>query len=357
MKKIVSYISIFLLAVSCETPVFIEPIGPEKEILLQACLQTIDQQHTVLAAYALHDQIIPAQDLTLNCFVNGELVAVGSGRTDRDNQYTSYQFTATIQPGDSVRIEAIGPQQRAVARVKAPKALPVVPQVTVERVTVYDTEGDAISRIRFHIPVQDIPNERNWYRINTYSRNVEQVYITEENRDEYMTGYKEPGWNSLFDGTEFIELSNTKDAVLNPDGREGDSFRPDYLANQHHFFTDELFEDKQNEFILDGVSREYVRRVSGIYSGYQYRNTITAIFDIQCMPHEDFMRSRLLEMRDFNVTGMPIVDNLFSEDMILPENVEGGIGLVSIRTVTRAEVVFGPYGYNITTGFLHDLDI
>ena len=41
------------------------------------------------------------------------------------------------------------------------------------------------------------------------------------------------------------------------------------------------------------------------------------------------------------MTGIEFVDDLLSDDSILPDNVEGGIGLVTIRSVSRAVFDFG----------------
>ena len=76
MKKFFIHIYIFaaavLLAASCETPLFIEPVGEECQTVLQARLLTSDSLHTVHASYSLHDSVIPADDLTIRCFVNGQ---------------------------------------------------------------------------------------------------------------------------------------------------------------------------------------------------------------------------------------------------------------------------------------------
>jgi hypothetical protein len=49
----------------------------------------------------------------------------------------------------------------------------------------------------------------------------------------------------------------------------------------------------------------------------------------------------MLEMRYFSLTGVPYVDGLLSEDIVPPDNVEGGIGFVTVRSVSRAVCDFG----------------
>ncbi|HAC41064.1 MAG TPA: hypothetical protein DCF48_05820 [Rikenellaceae bacterium] len=359
MKNTFLSLSVLCLAFSCQTPVFIEPVGPEKELVLQARLLTSDEQHTVYASYSFHDNCEPAEDITVSCYVNGQLVAVTSEDT-RLGQYreAAYQFKATIQPGDSVRIEAIGPDNRAVARTKAPEALPAIPDVTAEELTIYNDKGNVVTRFRFHIPVHDIPQERNWYRINTTCHTIVRMYVSEEVHE------KEPwyptGWSTLEENTLAIRHSNTKDPVLNPDGRESkDSYVDDYLSNPHHFFTDELFEDGSNEFILEASPYDYTQGARfSMSSGIQYQYTITAYFDIQSLSREDFMHSRMLEMDHFNLSGVSIVDDLFSEDMVLPGNVEGGMGLVTVRSVTRAPYEFGTYDCDVHNWYdVYDLHL
>ena len=51
--------------------------------------------------------------------------------------------------------------------------------------------------------------------------------------------------------------------------------------------------------------------------------------------------SRMQEMQYLTLTGVDWVDGLFSEDQVLPCNVEGGIGLVTVRSVSRAVLFLG----------------
>lgn len=153
MKNTFLSLSVLCLAFSCQTPVFIEPIGPEKELVLQARLLTSDEQHTVYASYSFHDNCEPAEDITVSCYVNGQLVAVTSEDT-RLGQYreAAYQFKATIQPGDSVRIEAIGPDNRAVARIKAPEAHSRHPGCNSGRIDHLQRQGQCRNAVLFPYP-------------------------------------------------------------------------------------------------------------------------------------------------------------------------------------------------------------
>ena len=204
MKKIYLIIVAFL-PLSCETALFPEPVGPEREIALQARMMTTDSIHTVHAAYSLYDTLASAADLTVACYVNGECVAVTSdseAETDtwhRERAWRAYRFRADVHPGDSVRIEAAGPEGTAMVRLKAPDA-PPVPEVSVERIPVKNSYDNSI--FRFRIRVADVPGQRNWYRMVTLGRQV----LDEHNPEE--------GWHRVVDKTITIPVDNTKDSFL-----------------------------------------------------------------------------------------------------------------------------------------------
>ena len=72
------------------------------------------------------------------------------------------------------------------------------------------------------------------------------------------------------------------------------------------------------------------------------------------MSVRDFLNSRMLEMDYFSLSGVGLVDRLFSEDLVLPNNVDGGIGLVSVRSVTREEYNLGVYEVGFDNFFSPD---
>lgn len=339
MMKKIYILGLLLAAVSCQTPLFIDPIGPSKELVLQARLLTSDTLHTVYASYSAHESLSWANDLTVSCFVNGVLAAQTSevdfekkAPTDQiDRSLCTYHFRAVIHPGDSVRIEAVGRENRAVARMKAPDA-PPVPEVSLEKFTKQDVNGRARAAYRFSLRVQDVPGQRNWYRLVCSSKQVLDWYAHAGSR---MADHE--GWNRYGEWKKTIQVDNTRDPLLNPDGRTVEEFHHDYLANEYNFFTDELFEDGSIGLTLDAWAYDYIYSYStSFYGQAQYRSFHTAYFDLQSLSREDYLNSRMLEMDNFYLLPIGFIDSLFSEDLVLPGNVEGGLGLVTVRSVSRA---------------------
>ena len=334
MKKIYLVIACFL-PLSCETALFPDPVGPEREIALQARILTTDTLHTVHAAYSTHDSLEPAEDLTVACYVNGACVAVATdseAETDEwknETTWRAYRLRADIQPGDSVRIEATGRDGTAI-----------VPVVSVEKIARKDGGGFDDPVYRFRIRVDDLSRQRNWYRMVTLGRQVVDEYRPEGH--PLYNWKEEGGWFRVLDKTIDIQADNTKDPFLNPDGRAADSRNPDYLANQYNMFSDELFEDGTVNLTLEARVRDYFKIDNlATYSICSYRRSIAALFDLQSLSREDYLNSRMLEMRYFSLTGVPYVDGLLSEDIVPPDNVEGGIGFVTVRSVSRAICDFG----------------
>ena len=183
MKKIYLIIACFL-PLSCETALFPDPVGTEREIALQARILTTDTLHTIHAAYSTHDALESADDLTVACYVNGKCMAVTSdsepetGSWGEEVAWRAYRLRADIQPGDSVRIEATGREGSAIVRVKAPDA-PPVPVVSVEKIPRKDGGGFDDPVYRFRIRVDDLSGQRNWYRMVTLGRQVVDEYRPE----------------------------------------------------------------------------------------------------------------------------------------------------------------------------------
>ena len=346
MKKIFFIAGLFMLA-SCETLLLPDPTGPERQIALQARLMTTDTLHTVYAAYSKYDSLEQAEDLTIACYVNGECVAVTSesvvGETERYSdkkaQWRAYTFRADIHPGDSVRIEATSPTERATASVKAPDAVPV-PEVSMDVIPSEDGES-YLDWLRFRIHVEDQPGKRNWYRLSTSMRRVVNERHPAGIVSPYYDWTGDDSWHCVYDKTEDISMSNATDVFLNPDGRTVNKWTKDYLANEYNFFTDELIEDGAVDLTLETLADSICHLLLSSYSVCTYHGSFYVFFDLQNLSREDYLNSRMREMKYLSLTDVEFVDGLFSEDLVLPDNVKGGIGLVTVRSVSRAVLFLG----------------
>jgi hypothetical protein len=145
----------------------------------------------------------------------------------------------------------------------------------------------------------------------------------------------------VYDKTEDISMSNATDVFLNPDGRTVDRWTKDYLANEYNFFTDELIEDGAVDLTLETSAYSICHLLLSSYGACTYHGSFYVYFDLQNLSREDYLNSRMQEMKYLSLTDVEFVDELFSEDLVLPDNVKGGIGLITVRSVSRVVFMLG----------------
>lgn len=328
---------------ACTRTLFPDPTGPEKLIALEARLNTADTLHTVYASYSLHDDVVPADDLTIACYVNGEKKAETTEYEAYTTQANAYRLRADIAPGDVVRIVAVPPGGAANAEAEATAP----PAPLLERVEI---DGDLSGvgngeTLLVRIRLKDTPGERNWYRLQLFRRQETVDVTCEEHFGPSRNARCGHVAAEVFPGTE-------KEPLLNPTASEpADQRDRDYFLNRHNFFTDELFMDGTYTlqvraaaalFLLPELSSwtdtgDYWDEDSGKIVRYPmvYRTDREMVVRISALTRTDFLRARLWEQNRFSLTGFYFFDELFSEEMAYPENVQGGIGCVSVRSVSE----------------------
>ena len=164
MKRIL-LLTLPLLA-ACTRTLFPDPTGPEKMIALEARLSTADTLHTLYASYSLHDDVVPADDLTISCYINGEKKAETTDYKPYTTYANAYRLRADIAPGDIVRIVAVSPDgaAEAEAEVTAPPA-PLLERVEIDG----DLSGVGLGKtLLVRIRLKDTPGERNWFRMQLF---------------------------------------------------------------------------------------------------------------------------------------------------------------------------------------------
>ena len=235
MKRIL-LLTLPLLA-ACTRTLFPDPTGPEKMIALEARLSTADTLHTLYASYSLHDDVVPADDLTISCYINGEKKAETTDYEAYTTHANAYRLRADIAPGDIVRIVAVSPDgaAEAEAEVTAPPA-PLLERVEIDG----DLSGVGLGKtLLVRIRLKDTPGERNWFRMQLFRHQETFDVVKEEHLGPARALAARCGHVTaeVFPQTE-------KEPLLNPTASEpANQWDRDYFLNRHNFFTDELFTD------------------------------------------------------------------------------------------------------------------
>jgi hypothetical protein len=279
------------------------------------------------------DRIDSLPGATVNCYVNGtvhravaappEYEPTYDWQTDdivflpRKDRFTRYDFQAEFKPGDEVRIEASkdGMQAWAELIVPQPGTMVSVDTATVVKSLVYhDLEGSETYEqeyLEFTVRLRDVAGEDNYFMMNADMESTSLDY------DTFHDLVLEDGYSSgLGDLFEDLLPVNSTHCFSDKMFRDGEVtvhlYFPSYSFNRYYYYDyyDEDYED-------DGRDMTFRLRLSSIDRGFY--NYLRALNNMLCY--------------GFDVT--PII-----EPTMLPNNVQGGMGMVSVAAESLFELTF-----------------
>ncbi len=203
----------------------------------------------------------------------------------------AYLITKQFKAGDKVLFRASHPNypSPAEAEVIVPKA-PKFDVKTKEITKLIKTSGSHYKKelLKFTIKVQDIKNENNYYRLKIhYANSSGEVFETPriDNKEDYIMMKGEPRTDN-----EDLEI-----------GISGD------YKNNYNVFSDELFRDKEGTIT--------------VYCSVPHRDC-KVLVSIEGINATLYRYLQVIDNTDYN--------NPLVTPTILPTNVKGGVGVISI---------------------------
>ena len=328
MKKTLPIISFLaLLAGACTNPLEIDFYQAPEVIILNAMLRTDDTVHFALVSRGQIDEVLPAPNAQLRCFVNGTLVAEGTCIPQEKELHTSrFEFPAKIKPGDEVRLEAVDGSLRASATVTAPEAAPLV---SVDTAYVKDGHYSHSDGIRCKLQLQDLPDQDNWYRLSVR--------------------YERERFKNIFDDGDYrqdpLNFGFLEDPILR-DGYQAEAERPNDFtrlfsgttSNAYCSFKDEPFADgsAEVEIQLPLVNNSHY----STYTFYDYETqtyvshtivmTAKLKFTLLTITKEEYDYLAQLNKSLHRSLDLGVLE----EPVHIPGNVEGGHGFVSVASAS-----------------------
>lgn len=328
-----------VLTVSCSRELDL----PETEgdlVVLNAILYTDETQHDVFLSLSTREGDLPLSDADVRCTI-GDGPEVVAKQIENTNNSARYQFEAAICPGDRVRIEATGGTYRARAEVTAP-ALPLP-----EALDTLSTDG----RMQFALRIQERPDEADYYQLQLAYRvhTSIDVYWRDVNpHPEYpesgFTAGKQTG-HFEYETDQPVPLDLGEDPILN-DGYTPQSIIDKYYntnagflfefspVNKTRIFSDHLFPAGGATVHFSTQTRNFrmeERRSNYEYdewSRFHYRLTRQLVVRLMALDEHTWQYlgtvNRVREMNGFNT--------LLVEPVVIPTNVEGGLGFVGIAS-------------------------
>ncbi len=304
--------------------------------------------HIVCLAISKDIQIDRINSGSVRCYINGELAAEGivdDGNDDAfmtdeetgvygiqasDAMQTRFTFKADFKPGDLVRIEAEANDgaYKAYSEVTVPKAPEFHIADTIHQQTPSGGNQFHNGSYRIILDGRDIEGENDYYRIKMGYSRLDKAFR------ETADGPKR--WD-VRHGFRHIRFDKGKDPILNDGAASEDLDLFGASRNSFNVFSDRLFSDKSFRITTE-IDSSIPNSGPMIDGDGEYDRTDSEISlhaVIYGITEEEYHHLKALSIYDY-VDG----DITFTEPISFPDNVEGGVGLVSICTPSVATVIF-----------------
>ncbi|MCR5463979.1 MAG: DUF4249 domain-containing protein [Bacteroidales bacterium] len=341
--------------VACENTIRYEYDPSDGKITILGQLSTTNTKHTLFLSMSYPDRIDSLPGAKVECFVNGarsvakaipagyteELVNWQTGETmlvPNRFPYTQYEFEANFKPGDKVRIEASKGNLNAWTELVVPKlgTIMSVDTATVVKSFVYqDIDGtDTYEQeyLEFTLRLRDVQGEDNYYSMNGNLTTV--TSLSSDDEGETRVDTEGPYW---------LDYETFHDLILE-DGYSsgmGELFEDMVPVNSTHCFSDKLFKDSE------ATVRFYIP--SYYFKNYYYffydadRIEINRFFRLSMKSFDRSFYNYLRALNNMDTYGYDVSPII--EPTMLPNNVNGGMGIVSIAAESTVEMIFEPFVY------------
>lgn len=318
-----------------------------KPLLMMNSQMTVgDTLHLVYLAISKDVSIEKISSGAVKCYVNDELAAEGvlderpdetfitdentdvDGFKAGDTRQTRFSFKADFKPGDIVRIEAEanGGAYKAFSEVTVPKA-PAID--TPDTICQIKPGHESVYQYKIRAKGKDVAGEKNYYRIKAgYSTKCTFFIKETEYSDARQVVRTEP--------FEYLEIDKGNDPILN----DGDPAEELDLAgasvNSFNVFSDRLFAD--GTFNIGFTVDDFLTNLApDVITSEKERIECEFTFSVvvASLSAEEYHYLKALSIY-YELDG----DTSLTEPVSFPNNVEGGVGLVSVCTPAVATVKF-----------------
>ena len=319
-RNILLSVTLTLLACACSNEI---DLGFDQEpdlMIMNALLNTNDKEHSVWLGLSHSEDVVNLEDAEVLCYINGaDAVEAELVRPEYPSYYTlpysQYSFTADINPGDEVRLEASRGNLHASATVIAPQkaAVTAIDTVFVEKSPYFISDEKGEGALACRLKLQDIPDQTNYYRLATiYSASC---------LGNHSLSLKYPiGFGYLKDPIlkgRFTPDPNTDTDIALLFGAVGQ-------PNSYCAFRDTEFADDIAEVEIH-IHEQYYKLTDS--RNLEFPATCGLEFVLLTITQEEYdyisQVDKCLNMKHMNA---------LEEAVRIPSNVEGGLGFVSVAS-------------------------
>ena len=304
---------------SCTSEVVLEPSDTSVKVIMNALLKTSDTDHLILLSASTVNETEALPGATVSVSVNGGSPVQAVYLSDNDDDMYSkpkaayYLYQGSFQPGDEVLFEAKTKYGDVSSRVTVPGKVNMDNVDTLR--TVIRGSGYTEVNMQFKIRVNDQASSADYYRF---------TFNKYETFDRDGTGEKKTFWMPL-------RADGSSDPVLSDGTVKTGDFLSELLEmdNTYLIFSDELFNGTGRDMRLN-VNME------GLIASFSFKEETPDYDDAYVMvnmEHMSFEEYYYLKAMT-RLSNLGYDASLIFEPTTIPSNVEGGLGFVSISTVS-----------------------
>lgn len=318
-----------------------------KPLLMVNSQMTVgDTLHLVYLAISKDVSIEKISSGSVKCYVNGQLAAEGKlderdddlfvtdentdvyGIKARDARQTRFSFKADFKPGDTVRIEAEanGGAYKASSEVIVPK----VPEIdTPDTLCQVKPEYQYVYQYKIRVKGKDIAGENNYFRLKA-GYTLKTTYFMK------ATDYSDARQVVKTKPFEHLEIDKGNDPILNDGAPAEELDLAGASVNSFNVFSDKMFADGTFNigFTVDDFVSDSAPDMIG-YDTERIETEITFNVIVAGLSAEEYHYLKALSIYNY-LDG----DTSMTEPVSFPNNVEDGVGLVSVCVPAVATVRF-----------------
>ena len=326
--------------VSCTDTIKYEYDLTDGKITILGQLSTSDTDHTLFLSMSYPDRIDSLPGAEVNCYVNGTLhkasqipwgyeeqidwMTLEPVLVPRRERYSRYMFQADFKPGDKVRVEASKGDLSAWAEVIVPQPgiLVSVDTATVVKSYVYqDIDGSETydqEYVEFTARLRDVEGTDSYFTMDADRTVVTRLSSEGDGHNE-----------TIIEGPERMDYETFHDQILEDGYSSGmGSMLEDIMpVNSMHCFSDRMFRD--GEATVHFYIPSYY--FNGFYFYYDAdKAEVDRAFRLSFRSIDRGFYNYLRAMNNLLCYGFDVSPII--EPTMLPSNVNGGMGMVSVSS-------------------------
>lgn len=298
------------LTTACETnTIEIELASQPPSLVVNALFDTFESDHYVYVHLTDIDTPVAVGDAEVEILVNGQSIIAG-----RDSYSGRYTFRHQFHEGDEVEVIAKKDHHRCHSKVNVEAPIRIT---HIDTTRIDGKNGKEVMRVEAQLEIPEGMKGPLYFRVDTYTdvTNYDWFLVQHKNEEELLLKFKEDHMTYRR-----IDLSNNialKEATQN----ENDYYvyEDEGYGNPSNIFRDVYFNDRRYTLTMDVELNQFSYRNGGFVE--------RLFLKVHRISHTEYLYMMCSNLASEDT------DNYIVNPIIVPSNMEGGTGLLSVSAV------------------------